>query len=218
MSAKLYGANVCPFVHRVRLLLAEKGVEHDYVAIDLANKPDWYHEVLPTGKVPLMEHNGHRIWESDVLCEYVEEAFEGKNYLPDDPGLKAKVRILVGWGGTNIVPLFYKLLASQDEEKQSEFTDGLLKKLAELDSLLSESEGPFFLPQITLADLELYPWFERLCVLEHYRGFKLPPDLVHVNRWKSAMSERAAVQSLREPDDFFIQQYNVYASGDRIPA
>ena len=115
---KLYGANVCPFVHRVRLVLAEKKLEHEYVAIDLANKPSWYHEVLPTGRVPLLEDEGFRLWESDVVSEYLEEAYPERSLMPSDPGERALLRMHVAWCSSRFVPAFYKLLAGQDPEEQ----------------------------------------------------------------------------------------------------
>lgn len=218
MTAKLYGANVCPFVHRTRLLLAEKGIEHEYVAIDLANKPDWYHDVLPTGKVPLLEHDGHRIWESDIICEYLEEAFDGPEFMPQDPGQRAEVRLLVNWGGSNLIPPFYKFLANQDRSKDSELSNQLLDVLKDLDQKLGEKPGPFFFSQISLADLELYPWFERMCVLEHYRGFQVPSELKNVHAWWDAMKTRVTVQELKEDDAYFIEKYESYAVGARVPA
>lgn len=218
MTAKLYGANVCPFVHRTRLLLAEKGIEHEYVAIDLANKPDWYHEVLPSGKVPLLEHDGHRIWESDIICEYLEEAFDGPEFMPRDPGRKAEVRLLVNWGTSQLVPPFYKFLANQDRSKDGELKEQVLKVLRELNEKLGERPGPYFFAQITLADLELYPWFERMCVLRHYRDFQVPEKLSQVHAWWDAMKSRESVQKLKEEDEYFIEKYESYAVGDKVPA
>lgn len=46
MSVKLYSASVCPFAHRTRLTLHEKGVNFELIAIDLSNKPSWFSNVV----------------------------------------------------------------------------------------------------------------------------------------------------------------------------
>lgn len=214
---KLYGADVCPFVHRVRLILAEKRVEHDYVAIDLANKPDWYHDVLPTGRVPLLEHNGFRLWESDIVCEYLDEAFLSPSFMPDDPGHRAEVRLAIQWIGSRFIPLFYKLLASQDPEAREGFKKEFKTVFEELAERIESGPGPYLGVELSLADFELYPWFERWCVLEHYRGFSRPSGFESVVQWERLMQERVSVKELRIPDEYFIAQYQAYADGSRTP-
>lgn len=215
MQMKLYGADVCPFVHRVRLVLAEKRVQHDYIAIDLANKPDWFYEVLPSGKVPLLEHNGHRIWESGIICEYLDEAFLNPKFLPEDPGERAKIRLTIEWINSGLVAPFYKFLAAQDSEQQTLYRNEVSEALEEMDRRLQESPSLYFSSKISLADLALYPWFERWCVLEEYRDFPLPSGLSAVNDWLEALKGRASVQELRGNDEFFIAQYRSYADGSR---
>ena len=207
---KLYGANVCPFVHRARLALAEKGLDHEYVAIDLRNKPHWYHDVLPSGKVPLLEHAGNRIWESAVVCEYLEESFPSPALLPDDPGARAMARIWIDWASSALVPAFYKLLKSQDASEHSSLKDELSAVLAKLDG---ELEGKTWVlgEELSLADLEIYPWFERLPMLEHYRAYSLPAELKNLKRWRDALAARDAVKTIAEKPEFYIDQYRSYA-------
>lgn len=209
---KLYGANVCPFVHRVRLTLAEKGVEHEYVAIDLRNKPDWYHEVLPSGKVPLLEDKGYRIWESAIVCEYLEEVCPQPALLPKDPGLKAQARIWIDWISSGLVPPFYKLLKGQTPEEQNKAKDELFGALEKLENE-GFQDGPWIHGnQLSLVDLETYPWFERWAVLEHYRDMAIPERFTKLRAWVKAMSERQSVKSIAEPGSFYVDQYISYAN------
>lgn len=209
---KLYGANVCPFVHRVRLVLAEKNLEHEYVNIDLYNKPDWYHDVLPTGKVPLLEHDGHRLWESSIVCEYLEEAFPEHPLMPAKPGPRAEARILLESASSSFVPLFYKLLRAQQAEQQQQFERELGEALAKLESQAFQTcDEWLYGSSLSLVDLEVYPWIERWCVLEHYRGVKFPPGLSKLSAWKERMAARVTVAQLKQPDQFFIDQYVHYA-------
>lgn len=209
---KLYGADVCPFVHRARLTLAEKALEHEYVAIDLRNKPDWYHEVLPSGKVPLLEHQGHRIWESAIVCEYLEEAFPEKPLLPKNPGLKAQARIWIDWVSSALVPDFYKLLKAQEQGEQEEHKKTLSEALAKLERD-GFQEGPWIMGNsLSLVDLETYPWFERWCVLDHYRKFDIPQKCSKLRAWRERMEKLDSVMSIAERPAFYIGQYVHYAN------
>jgi glutathione S-transferase len=51
----LYDAARCPYCARARIVLAEKGVEHETVEIDLADRPAWIYEKNSTGRVPVLE-------------------------------------------------------------------------------------------------------------------------------------------------------------------
>ena len=54
----LYNAARCPYVARVRIVLAEKGIEFETVEIDLSDRPAWFYEKNPTGRVPVIEEDG----------------------------------------------------------------------------------------------------------------------------------------------------------------
>ena len=58
---RLVSAEVCPYAQRTRLVLLEKGLEAETVEIDLRNKPGWFGEVSPYGKVPVLLHGQARI-------------------------------------------------------------------------------------------------------------------------------------------------------------
>ena len=52
---KLYDAARCPFCARVRIALAEKGIEYEPVEIDLRNRPHWIYELNASGMVPVLD-------------------------------------------------------------------------------------------------------------------------------------------------------------------
>ena len=208
---KLYGADVCPFVHRARLTLAEKGLEHEYVAIDLRDKPDWYYEVLPTGKVPLLEHDGHRIWESAIVCEYLEEAFPQKPLLPSEPGRRAEARIWIEWVSSGLIPPFYKFLMAQDDDAKAKHKETVEKALEKLENEGFQDSEWIFGDSLSLVDIETYPWFERWPVLSHYRDFKVPERFEKIRRWMALMEERDQVKAIAMEASFYIDQYAHYA-------
>ena len=88
---KLYDAARCPFCARVRIALAEKGLDHETVEVDLRNRPDWIYELNPSGKVPVVD-DGFVLPESAVIMEYLDDRYPEQPLLPDDPKSRAVAR------------------------------------------------------------------------------------------------------------------------------
>lgn len=69
---------------------------HDIVNIKLSDKPEWYFERNPLGKVPAIEmESGDCIYESLIIADYLDEKYPQRQLQPRDPIQKAKDRILV---------------------------------------------------------------------------------------------------------------------------
>ncbi len=91
----LYDADRCPYCARVRIVLAEKGLEYETVVIDLADRPAWLYEKNPLGKVPVIEEDALCLPESVVINEYLEERYPEPALLPADPADRAHVRLAI---------------------------------------------------------------------------------------------------------------------------
>lgn len=92
---KLYGAIASPYVARVVMFARIKGVE-----VDMAGMPggsprsEEFLAVNPIGKIPSFEAGGRHFPESEVICEYLEDAAGGKPGLPADPLDRATSRLI----------------------------------------------------------------------------------------------------------------------------
>ena len=86
---ELFSARVCPYAHRSRLVLMEKGIDFELTEIDLRNKPQRFLEVSAYGKVPALVRDGLAIYESAIINEYLEEVFPEPPLMPRDPGERA---------------------------------------------------------------------------------------------------------------------------------
>ena len=94
---RLYGHLLCPFVEKVRMALAAKGVKYQRCEVDLGKKTQW-HLDINGGMVPVTElPNGSIIIESKVQMDFVEDAYPGQGYsmLPEDPVKRAHMRVAV---------------------------------------------------------------------------------------------------------------------------
>jgi glutathione S-transferase len=89
---KLIDAPRCPYCARVRIVLAEKGIEHDRVEVDLSDRPQWLLDLNPpAGRVPVLD----ALPESEVIMELLEETHPEPPLLPADPLPRARARLLV---------------------------------------------------------------------------------------------------------------------------
>jgi glutathione S-transferase len=151
----LYNAARCPYVARVRIVLAEKGIEYETVEIDLSDRPAWYYEKNPTGRVPTIEEDdGPPLPESVVIMEFLEERYAEPPLLPVDPADRAAVRLLI-FRDDELTSPYYALRRGEDGAAEQ-----LDAALSRFDSLLGE-QAYLGGADYGLADIALVPWFLR---------------------------------------------------------
>jgi glutathione S-transferase len=98
---RLYDFPMSPRVRKVRIVLAEKGLEYEKVHIDIfkgEQKQPEYLAINPYGKVPALQDNGVTLYESTVIMEYLNDKYPDPPLLPTDPGQRARARVLVHHG------------------------------------------------------------------------------------------------------------------------
>ena len=80
---------------RVRIALAEKGIQYEYKEENLSNKSQLLLEMNPVHKkIPVLIHHGKPISESNIIVQYIDEAWPDNSppLLPSDPYLRAQAR------------------------------------------------------------------------------------------------------------------------------
>ncbi|MHB1232379.1 MAG: glutathione S-transferase family protein [Burkholderiales bacterium] len=212
---QFYSADVCPFAHRVRLALHEKVIAHELISVDLENIPDWYYEISPTGRAPLLKQGDQVIWESTVINEFLEDAYPERPLLPSDPVSRAHARIWIQYCNSTFQPNFCGLVFELDESKHEGIRAALRDSLKDIEAGLAKtSPGPYWLgEELTLVDLTYYPFFEQALVLAEYRAFEMPQEHSNLNRWLDAMKNRVSVQDNRRDAGFYIKAYKPYMDG-----
>jgi glutathione S-transferase len=150
----LYDADRCPYCARVRIVLAEKRLEHETVVVDLDDRPAWIYEKNPLGRVPVLEEDAFVLPESAVINEYLEERYPEPPLWPADPAERAAGRLLVERFDQLSRP--YYALRRGDEDARDRLED----ELAKLDSALAGN--PFLSGrQFGIADAAYLPWILR---------------------------------------------------------
>jgi len=103
----------CPLPLRptCRNRAGREGVPFERRTIDLADKPDWFRAISPLGKVPLLIVRGDDgsetvLFESAVICEYLEETVSGVKLHPADPLARARHRGWIEFGSAILADLW----------------------------------------------------------------------------------------------------------------
>jgi glutathione S-transferase len=150
----LYDADRCPYCARVRIALAEKGIEYETVEIDLSDRPSWLYEKNSLGRVPVLEEDDFVLSESAVINEYLEERYPEPPLWPADARERALARLLV-FRFDELSKPYYAL--RREDEGAGEAFDAAL---ARLDALLDER--PYLTgSEFGLADVAYVPWILR---------------------------------------------------------
>lgn len=208
---ELFSMPLCPFAHRVRLVLAEKGIAYRLTEIDLGHKPEAFLKVSPYGKVPALRHGAIHICESAIINEYLDETFPEPPLLPSDPAARARARFWIDFANARLFATTASLLYGPHRQNPSPALEQIAAALQtiEMEALAKRpAGGPYWLgPQLTLVDLTFYPWFEQLPALGQLRGIHMPSGLDRLVRWRDAVAQRSAVNAIAKPPQFYLQNY-----------
>jgi glutathione S-transferase len=150
----LYDADRCPYCARVRIVLAEKGVEYETVEIDLDDRPTWIYEKNPVGRVPILEEEAFVLPESAVINEYLEERYPEPALWPADAAERALARLLV-FRFDDFSKPYYALRRGEDGAG-----DRFKAELAKLNAAL-EARPYLTGREFGLADVAYVPWVVR---------------------------------------------------------
>ena len=188
---KLISHQLCPFVQRAAIVLAEKGVAFERIDIDLNNKPEWFLKLSPLGKVPMLVVNGEPIFESSVICEYLDDTIAPKLH-PEDPLIRARHRGWMEFAGTMhmVIGVFYN--AADELTMNATFAD-LRNRLEQLEAELRD--GPYFIgARFTLVDAVFGPVFRYFDVFDVAGELGFFNQLPRVAAWRRALMSRASVK------------------------
>ncbi len=80
--------------HRVRLVLAAKGVAYERELVDAARPPPELAELNPYGSTPTLVDRDLSLYDTTVICEYIDERFPHPPLMPIDPQSRARLRLV----------------------------------------------------------------------------------------------------------------------------
>lgn len=185
----LFSSASCPQSHRVRVVLAEKGITVEIVEVDNNHKPEDLIDLNPYNTVPTLVDRELVLYDPRAIMEYLDERFPHPPLMPVDPVSRARTRLAL----YRIEHDWYDL--TQALESRGEKTASKARKQLR-DSLTSSAEvfaaKPFFLSdEFSLVDASILPILWRL---QHYE-VELPRQAKAVLDYANRMFERESFQA-----------------------
>jgi glutathione S-transferase len=167
-----------------------KDVEFEVTFVNLREKPDWFLEISPHGKVPVLKVDNEILFESNAIAEFLDETVAPRLH-PEDPIERARNR---AW--TDYVPTFSSALSGawyaaskEDLEKRLEESPEDIECVEEALARQREiNDGPFFNgPELSLVDCAYAPFLQRFLICDVYLKTGLLDEFPHVRAWADAL-------------------------------
>ncbi len=168
-SMTLFSDPTCQYSHRVRIVLAEKGVTVDIEDIEANGVTEEILEANPYGTLPTLVDRDLALYESKVVMEYLDERFPHPPLLPVYPVARAQSRLWIYRIERDWCTLMDTIIASPETKKAEAARKEFHESLVTIASIFAEM--PYFMSEeFTLVDCCLAPMLWRLPQL----GIKLP--------------------------------------------
>ncbi|CAF2257114.1 hypothetical protein HID58_030723 [Brassica napus] len=182
----------CPFSQRVLLTLEEKSLPYKMHLINLSDKPKWFLDISPGGKVPVLKIDGKWVPDSDVIVSLLEKKYP-------EPSLKTPPKFASV--GSKIMSTFVAFLTTKNS------SDGpLLHELEALENHLKSHDGPFIAGEtVSAVDLSLAPKLYHLEVaLGHFKSWSVPGSLTHVHNYMHALFSLHSFEKTKAEEKYVI--------------
>lgn len=211
MKLEVVSAVLCPFVQRSIITLRYKEADFKITHIDLKNKPSWFSDISPLGKVPILRVNDQiTIFESAVINEFVDETI-GAPIMPQDPIQRALDR---GWiqFGAELFGLHYMMTLEQNPVELEAKIAKLFLELSKLEKTVSQ--GPYFHGDtFSLIDTSWAPLFMRLFLSRTLAKDARWAAIPKVHKWGLELVKIPAVQQSVVSD--FSEQFLAYCAENK---
>ncbi len=208
---QLVSHTLCPYVQRAVIVLTEKGVPYTRTYVDLAKPPAWFQSISPLGKVPLLRVGDEVLFESAVICEFLDDVYAPKLH-PTHPLQRAKHRTWMEFGSATLDNIWYFYTAS-DAKALSEQAQKLHEKFSSVEKQLGA--GPYFAgDQFSIVDAVYGPIFRYFDVFDRIADFGVFTGLPKTQCWRQTLAQRASVQNAVATDypeqlvKFFLKNQN----------
>jgi glutathione S-transferase len=192
MHYTLVSHPLCPYVQRAAIVLAEKGVPFERRYVDLAAKPGWFRSISPLGKTPVLLVEDEPLFESAVICEYLDETIAPPLHPPGALE-RARERSWMEFGSAilNTIAAYYNApdaLALQSRREE------LAAKFMQVEQAL-HAGGPWFAgARFGLVDAVFGPVFRYFDVFESLGEAGLFAELPRTRAWRQALAARQSVR------------------------
>lgn len=188
---------LCPYTQRAAIQLAEKGLPFERTYIDLTAKPAWFSQLSPLGKVPLLRLGDEAIFETAVICEYIEDVAPSMPMWSTDARHRARERTWTEFASAIIADVFGFYMAPDATAFDGKRND-LAGRFQRLEQHLGA--GPYFAgARFGLVDAAFAPVFRLFDTFDSVADFGVFAGLCAVPAYRRALAERPSVRAAVVP-------------------
>jgi glutathione S-transferase len=192
VNLELISFKTCPFVQRAAITLGYKNVEHRITFIDLADPPDWFLEISPLQKVPVLKVDDEVLFESAVINEYLDD-ITGAELQPKDSLGRAKNRAWIEVA-SNMLGNNYMMKTAKDQAGFETYYNRLVEQMERLEKRLGD--GPWFNgEEFSLADTAFAPFFVHDSVANFRLSVIDSESMPKVKAWSERLMALPAVKN-----------------------
>lgn len=178
------------YCHRVRLVMAEKGVSVEIIDIGPDEKPEELLQYNPYNTLPTLVDRDLFLFDTNIICEYLDERFPHPPLMPVYPVMRAETRSLLLRVDRDLYSLYNTIIKDSDAKKVEKAKERLTEALISMAPAFSEK--PFFLSEeFSLLDCSLAPLLWRLPSI----GINLPSQAKAVIQYGDKIFARAAFKT-----------------------
>jgi glutathione S-transferase len=182
---------LCPFTQRAAIQLLEAAAPFERSYIDLADKPAWFLEISPLGKAPVLRTERGAVFESAVICEYLEETLANRLH-PEDAFERARHRAWIEFASA-ITADIYGFYTAPNAAAMRAKAESLAGKFGWLEKHISAT--PYFAGKaFHLVDAAYAPLFRLFDTFDQIGDFGILAELERVVTYRAALAGRPSVQ------------------------
>jgi glutathione S-transferase len=192
MKLVLISHLLCPYVQRAVIALKEKGAQYERIDVDLNAKPDWFLALSPLGKTPVLQAGDAVIFESAVICEYLEDTLAPRLH-PADPLQRARHRAWIEFSSATLNAI-WSYYTARDAAGFAAASRVLVQRFAQLEGELGN--GPYFAgADFSLVDAAFAPAFRYFDVFEQAGVDDLFNATPKLRAWRKLLAQRPSVSN-----------------------
>lgn len=209
---KIYSAEICPFAQRARALLTHLGEPFEVTAIDLSNRDPEFLQISPTGKIPLLLDGDLKLYESQVIIEYLAEKHGWKSAFSPRQGLRARQKLAMKQWDSTVITVWYRSV-KELESFDARTRERLERELHELAQTLREMQGEVD----NLLAIYCAPFWARMDWLRDYSPVPAVIDArPPLRTWLDRTVELPAIEQTLPDREWTVRQYvEDYAKPER---
>lgn len=180
---RLYSGTTCPYSHRCRIVLYEKGMDFEVIDVDLMNRAEDIAVINPYNKVPVLVERDLVLYEANIINEYIDERFPHPQLMPPEPVMRGRARLFLHRFEQE---LYSQVDAIEQGGKAADKARAVIRdNLTQLSQILTKQK--FLLgDEFSMLDVAIAPLLWRL---DHY-GIQMGKDAAPLMKYAERLFSR----------------------------